>query len=545
LFIIVYKVDANQTFFSVLSQRRANACNGEIMRLEIQCADRIGIAQEVLNILVSYQVDLKGFEVDSVNCRMYVSFPSVEFEQFQKIMPELRLLQGVEDVRTTAYLPSEREHNELKTLLSALPDGVISIDVKGYIRHCNDSACRDFNASVDGVIGQNVNNLLKGFNFTRWLEGDEVLAQTTRVDVNGEDFIADILPISVPDPENSFTLVGAVINIKSQSRLGEQVSAFRRQGNESFVTIHTQSSAMRKVVREARKMAQLEAPILITGETGTGKELLAKACHYASNRANQPFVTLSCASLPDDVAEPELFGCALPNAESRGVLEQADGGTVFLDEVGEMSPRLQTKLLRFLQDGRFRRVGSESEVKVNVRILASTQKDIPGMVQEGKFREDLYYRVNVLSLDIAPLRDRKPDIVPLAEHFISRYSHQIGRQAPALESNVKEFLQQYPWPGNVRQLENSLYRAISLFDEGDLTVDHLQLPIFTNDLGYLESDFEGTLEQAVKRFESTLLRKLYPAYPSSRQLAKRLGLSHTAIANKLREYGINRKTIKV
>ncbi|MDE3271111.1 transcriptional regulator TyrR [Pseudoalteromonas sp. G4] len=515
------------------------------MRLEIHCADRIGIAQEILNILVSYQVDLKGIEVDAVNCRMYVSFPPIEFEQFQKIMPEIRLIQGVEDVRTTAFLPSEREHNELTTLLSALPDGVISIDVKGIIRQCNDSACRDLNAQSNEVIGHHINTQLKGFNFTRWLESDEVLAQTTRVEVNGEDFIADILPISVPDSEHSFTFVGAVVNIKSQSRLGEQVSAFRRQGNESFATIHTNSSAMRKVVREARKMAQLEAPILITGETGTGKELLAKACHYASNRANKPFVTLSCASLPDDAAEPELFGCALPNAESRGVLEQADGGTVFLDEVGEMSPQLQTKLLRFLQDGTFRRVGSENEIKVNVRILAATQKDIPGMVQEGRFREDLYYRINVLSLELAPLRDRKADIVPLTEHFISRYSHQLGRKSPVLDETTATFLQQYPWPGNVRQLENSLYRAISLLDDEQLSIEHLQLPSFTNDLGYLESDFEGTLDQAVKRFESTLLRKLYPAYPSSRQLAKRLGLSHTAIANKLREYGINRKTIKV
>ena len=320
------------------------------MRLEIHCADRIGIAQEILNILVSYQVDLKGIEVDSVNCRMYVSFPPIEFEQFQKIMPEIRLIDGVEDVRTTAYLPSEREHNELNTLLSALPDGVISIDAKGWVRHCNDAACRDLNLPQQEVIDANINNLLKGFNFTRWLEGKEVLGQTTRVEVGGEDYIADILPISVPQGGEGDVLAGAVINIKSQSRLGQQVSAFRRYGQESFATIHNHSTAMRRVVREARKMAQLEAPILITGETGTGKELLARACHYASNRSLKPFIALSCASLPDDVAESELFGYAGYEenaAPKRGVLEQADGGTVFLDEVGEMSTQLQTKLLRF------------------------------------------------------------------------------------------------------------------------------------------------------------------------------------------------------
>ena len=295
-------------------------------------------------------------------------------------------------------------------------------------------------------------------------------------------------------------------------------------------------------------MAQLEAPILITGETGTGKGLLAKACHYASNRSSKAFVTLSCASLPDEAAETELFGFAGGNdsgGHKRGLLETADGGTVFLDEIGDMSPQLQNKLLRFLQEGTFRRVGSESEVRVDVRIIAATQKDIPNMVQEGRFREDLYYRINVLSLELAPLRDRKADIRPLLEHFVNRYSQQVARRAPKISEQCVDVLEQYPWPGNVRQLENAVYRSISLLDDDELRAEHLQLPTFTNDLGYLESDFEGTLDQAVRRFESTLLRKLYPAYPSSRQLAKRLGLSHTAVANKLREYGINRKTIKV
>lgn len=519
------------------------------MRLEIVCQDRVGIAQEILNILVSYQVNLKGIEVDAKNCRMYVSFLPIEFEQFQKIMPSIRLIDGVDDVRTTAFLPSEREHNELNTLLGVLPDGVISIDAKGAVRLCNTAACRDLRLTEQQVVGTNINQLLKGFNFSRWLEGKEVLGQTTRVEVNAEDYIADILPIFVPHDETEQpVLVGAVITIKSQSRLGQQVSMFRRSTDESFATIHSLSSAMRRVVREARKMAQLDAPILITGETGAGKELLARACHFASNRHTQPFIALSCASLPDDVAESELFGYAgfeEGASVKRGVLEQADGGTVFLDEVGEMSSQLQTKLLRFLQDGTFRKVGDENEIKVDVRIIAATQKDLPAMVQAASFRDDLYYRINVLTLDIAPLRERKADIVPLAEHFIQKYAQQNGAAVPQLAADCATFLQQYPWPGNVRQLENAIYRAVAMLDDDTLQIEHLQLPTFTDELGYLESDFEGTLEHAMKRFEATLLRKLYPAYPSSRQLSKRLGLSHTAVANKLREYDINRKTVKV
>ncbi len=210
-----------------------------------------------------------------------------------------------------------------------------------------------------------------------------------------------------------------------------------------------------------------------------------------------------------------------------------------------MSRELQTKLIRFLQDGSFRRVGDENEVKVDVRVICTTQKDLPAMVQEGKFREDLFYRLNVLTLSLPPLRERKQDVVPLAEFFIARFAARLGRKAPKLTDSCANFLQHYPWPGNVRQLENALYRAVTLLEGYELDKEHMQLPSYTSDFGYLEKDFDGTLDEAVRNFEADLLRKLYPAYPSSRQLAKKLGLSHTAVANKLREYGINRKSVKI
>jgi transcriptional regulator of aroF, aroG, tyrA and aromatic amino acid transport len=297
-------------------------------------------------------------------------------------------------------------------------------------------------------------------------------------------------------------------------------------------------------------MAQLDAPILIMGETGTGKELLARACHAASGRSGKPFLAVNCAALPDNVAESELFGYG-PNAfpgsteGKKGIFEQANKGTVFLDEVGEMSREIQTKLLRFLQDGSFRRVADENEVRVDVRVICTTQKDLPAMVQEGKFREDLFYRLNVLTLALPPLRDRKQDILPLAEFFIGRFAARLGRKSPRITESCAQFMLQYPWPGNVRQLENALYRAVTLLEGVELDKEQLQLPSYTNDFGYLEQDFDGTLDEAVKRFEANLLRKLFPAYPSSRQLAKKLGLSHTAVANKLRDYGISRKTVKI
>ncbi|WP_214000195.1 transcriptional regulator TyrR [Arsukibacterium sp.] len=520
------------------------------MRLEIQCQNRLGLAQEVLNILVGYQLDLRGIEVDPSLNRMYVSFPTVNFEKFQELMAKMRRIAGVEDVKTTAFLPSEREHNELTTLLKTLPDGLIAIDIKANVTVINDAALEALSVAQQDIQGQSLQGMVKGFNFQRWLESDEVLAQTRRFEIHGKRFIADILPVMVPDETGHEILAGAVINLKSESRLGQHMVAFKKGDQESFNTLQANSNLMRKVVREAKKMAQLDAPILIMGETGTGKELLARACHAAGSRAAKPFLAVNCASLPDNVAESELFGYG-SNAFSgssegkKGIFEQANGGSVFLDEVGEMSTQLQTKLIRFLQDGSFRRVADENEVKVDVRVICTTQKDLPGMVQEGRFREDLFYRLNVLTLTLPPLRERKQDVVPLAEFFIARFAARLGRKAPRLTESCSQFLQQYPWPGNVRQLENALYRAVTLLDGYELEKDHLQLPSYTSDFGYLEQDFDGTLDEAVKRFEANLLRKLYPAYPSSRQLAKKLGLSHTAVANKLRDYGINRKTVKI
>lgn len=520
------------------------------MRLEILCQNRLGLAQEVLNILVSYQLDLRGIEVDPSLNKIYVSFPTVNFEQFQELMAKMRRISGVEDVKTTAFMPSEREHNELLTLLRTLPDGLIAIDIKANVTVINDAALDALSVERDAIAGQSLQGMVKGFNFLRWLEGDDVLAQTRRFEIHNKRFIADILPVLVPDENGNEILAGAVINLKSESRLGQHMIAFKKGDPESFNSIQASSNAMRKVVREARRMAQLDAPILIMGETGTGKELLARACHAAGSRHTKPFLTVPCASMPDNVAESELFGYG-PNAfpgtteGKKGIFEQANGGTVFLDEVGEMSHQLQTKLLRFLQDGSFRRVGEEKEVRVDVRVLCTTQKDLPTMVQESKFREDLFYRLNVLTLNLPPLRERKQDVVPLAEFFIARYAARLGRKSPKLTDSCSQFLQQYPWPGNVRQLENALYRAVTLLDGSELDKHHLQLPSYTSDFGYLEQDFDGTLDEAVKHFEANLLRKLFPAYPSSRQLAKKLGLSHTAVANKLRDYGINRKSVKI
>jgi len=520
------------------------------MRLEITCHDRVGMGQKVLGIFVEHEINVRGIELKQPG-RIFINIPDLEFSDLQTFMPQLRLLEGVGDVRTAPYMPSERERNELVTLIKTFPDPFISLDAKGNIRIVNNIASAIMGCEEGSVKGQHVSQWLKGFNFTRWLDSDDVLAQTRRLKFQGEDFVADIMPINVASEDstenNNQILAGAVLILKSEARLGQQINAFKQPNENSFAGIHASSSGMRKVIREAKRMSQLDSSILIIGETGTGKELLARACHAASERSEKPFMTLNCAALPDDVAESELFGVGEKDQENnkRGIFELADGGSVFLDEVGEMSTKLQSKLLRVIQNGSFRRVNSEQEVIVNVRIISSTNKDLLNLVSIGEFREDLYYRLNVFGLNIPPLRERRNDILPLTEFFIAHAGQRIGRVNLKLTQECRDFIEHYPWPGNVRQLENVLTRAASLLEDDEIEVNHLQLPAYTREHGYLEQEFEGTLDAAVKSFEADLLRKLYPAYPSTRQLAKKLGLSHTAIANKLREYDINKKTVKI
>ncbi|GAA0365080.1 transcriptional regulator TyrR [Bowmanella denitrificans] len=518
------------------------------MRLEISCKDRLGITQDVLDILVEYEINLRGIEIDSSG-KIFLHFPNVEFAEFQHLMPKIRRIEGIEDVKTTPFMPIEREQNQLRALLRTLPDPVFSIDSRGNILLVNEAVVSSLESSYEEIAGREITDLVKGFNFSRWLDGKQVLAQTQKVKFIEQDFLADILPVMVADGDADAVLAGAVLLLKSEYRLGQQLTVFHQASNDSFNEIQATSSQMKKVVREAKKMAELDAPILLVGETGVGKEMIARACHRASRRSSHEFVLLNCASIPDDMAEQELFGYgpgAYGQKQSKsGLLEQAENGTLFLDEVGDMSMSLQAKLLRVLQDGSFRRVGDAREVVVNVRIIGTTQKDLAQMVMEGRFREDLYYRLNVLSLVVPPLRERKADIIGLAEHFLKNQSTKLGRRPPKLNKSCVEFLQNYPWPGNVRQLENTLYRALTLLERDELGKEDIQLPDSAMSSGYFSDELEGTLDQEVKRFEKDLLRRLYPSYPSTRQLARKLGLSHTAIANKLREYGISKKTVKV
>ncbi|MFK3840162.1 transcriptional regulator TyrR [Serratia sp. NPDC087055] len=513
------------------------------MRLEVFCEDRLGLTRELLDLLVLRSIDLRGIEIDPIG-RIYLNFSQLDFDTFRALMAEIRRIAGVTDVRTVNFMPSEREHRALRALLESMPEPVFSIDMKGKVELANPAAQALFGFSEDKIRNQTATALIGGYNFNRWLESEQTTPQSERVVIRSQDFLMDITPIYLEDENQQSAAVGAVVMLKSTARMGRQLQNLSVNDDTEFDHIVAASPKMRHVLDQARKLAMLDAPLLIVGDTGTGKDILARACHLRSPRGKQPFLALNCAALPDDVAESELFGHAAgayPNAleGKKGFFEQAHGGSVLLDEIGEMSPRMQTKLLRFINDGTFRRVGEEHEVHVDVRVICATQKNLIELVQRGEFREDLYYRLNVLTITIPPLRERPQDIMPLTELFVARFADEQGVARPKLASDLGSFLSKYGWPGNVRQLKNAIYRALTQTEGFELRPQDIVLPEFEVEMSLGDEVLDGSLDDISKRFERSVLTRLYRTYPSTRKLAKRLGVSHTAIANKLREYGLS------
>lgn len=509
------------------------------MRLEVFCEDRLGLTRELLDLLVLRSIDLRGIDIDPVG-RIYLNFAELEFNAFSTLMAEIRRIAGVTDVRTVPWMPSEREHLALSALLEAMPEPVLSLDTKGKVELANPASSQLFGQSQDKLRTHNAAQLINGFNFQRWLEGSPVESHAEHVVINGQNFLLEITPVTLEGENAARVLMGAVVMLRSTLRMGRQLQTMTSQDVSAFSQIIAVSPRMRHVVEQARKLALLTAPLLIVGDTGTGKDLLANACHLASPRAQKPYLALNCASIPEDAVESELFGHA-PEGK-KGFFEQANGGSVLLDEIGEMSPRMQVKLLRFLNDGTFRRVGEDHEVHVDVRVICATQKNLVELVQKGLFREDLYYRLNVLTLNLPPLRDRPQDIMPLTELFVARFADEQGIARPKLAADLNTVLTRYGWPGNVRQLKNAVYRALTQLEGYELRPQDILLPDYdTTTVAVGEDAMEGSLDEITSRFERSVLTQLYRSFPSTRKLAKRLGVSHTAIANKLREYGLSQK----
>jgi len=352
----------------------------------------------------------------------------------------------------------------------------------------------------------------------------------------------------LPKPFRPDEVVLTLRKAEERERLRQEVAGLKAQlaagpGERGLVAA---SAAMQQALALVARVAEHNTTVLITGESGTGKEVIARAIHRASPRAARAFVGINCAAIPENLLESELFGHVRgaftgATADKAGLFEQANGGTLLLDEIGELPIGLQAKLLRVLQESEIRRVGDQKTRRVDARVLAATARELEAEVRAGRFREDLFYRINVVVITLPPLRERHEDIAPLARHFVARLAQRFGRPLSLTDSAIA-WLEQQEWPGNVRELENAIERAAVLTNHeilspADFRSEPLPSPI-SQDLGE-KGEGRGTLREAVEDAErDAIVAALKATDGNRREAAKRLGVSLRTLFYKIERYGV-------
>jgi len=342
-------------------------------------------------------------------------------------------------------------------------------------------------------------------------------------------------------PERAELLVKKLA--EHQELVEENLSLRQRlEDHYRFENIIAKSSKMQRIIEIIKTIAKSNATVLITGESGTGKELVARAIHSQSHRRSKPFVAVSCAALPESLLESELFGHEKGSftgaySQKKGKFEFANGGTLFLDEVGEMSTNIQVHLLRVLEEKEFTRVGGNELIKVDVRVVSATNKDLQVAIEKGGFREDLYYRLNVVAIDLPPLRERKEDIPLFAQHFLHKFAQENQKEVTEFSPEAMEFLLNYDWPGNVRELENAIERAVILAKDSLVTIADLPHE------NMLPTRLIGSSKELREVEKNHILSVLSQTGGNYSKAARILGITRMTLYNKARDYDLSVKQI--
>jgi len=439
----------------------------------------------------------------------------------------------------------ELERKRLIGILNSITDGVFTIDENWRITSWNKAAEEITGYGAEEAIGKPCAEVLRGGKCGKDCPMQRTLERgkpTLNVEVEILHKSGRLVPISVNTAllyDESGEVIGAVETFRD-------LSALRRLTREvqeryGFGNIVGKSKAMQEVYELLDLVAETDATVLILGESGTGKELVARAIHYNSPRKHGPFVAVNCAALTETLLESELFGHekgAFTGAfrSKPGRFELANGGTLFLDEIGEISPAVQVKLLRFLDQRTFERVGGTEPIAVDVRIIAATNRDLWKEVKEGRFREDLFYRLNVVPIHLPPLRERKDDIPLLVEHFLEKLNARLRRNVKRVSAEAMQCLLEYPWPGNVRELENAIEQALVRCRGEELQPEHLPMQVCSKAMRQTLDLGAADLLDAAER--QAILLALHESGGKRAEAARRLGVSKVTLWRKMKKHGL-------
>jgi PAS domain S-box-containing protein len=436
--------------------------------------------------------------------------------------------------------------DEMSTFLETAHEGIFALDVRGYVKHCNNRAASLFKTTKKDLIGKHISNLMPGSPVIKVLEtgrGYTENEEIFKVDDRQHHFIVTVKAIITGDE-----IEGVVVSFRDIEEAQKLVYTFNnRQIKNTVHDIVGNSKKIMTAKRQSLVIAKGNSTVLITGESGTGKEMFAKAIHYASNRADGPFVTVNCGAIPENLLESELFGYekgAFTGASDKGKagkFELADGGTIFLDEIGDMPLHLQVKILHVLQNMRFERVGGNKDIIVDVRVIAATNRDLEKLIEEGKFREDLYYRLSVIPLNIPPLRERKEDIRMLMYHFLKKNNTFMNRRISGFSTEVEDLYMNHDWPGNVRELENAVEYGTNMAFGNIITIEEVPARILRKEEEITKfSNMDKPLAEQVKYYEREIIIKKLKQHNGVKDVvARELGMSRATLYRKLSELDIN------
>ena len=432
----------------------------------------------------------------------------------------------------------QEAHSFQKTVISSIPEIIIAIDNDGIITLMNNNARKIFGASVQRFIGRRLGELWnRNPNIIQLIAGNESLTDVeVRLSLKNSqaDFTLTCNPIL-----STNRVTGKIIILNEIKRA--RTLAARMMGAKAkfhFEDIIGRNAGFLETLRQARIASRINSNVLLLGESGTGKDIFAQAIHNTSSRRDGPYVAINCATIPRDLITSELFGYSegaftgSRKGGSQGKFELADGGTIFLDEIGETPLEVQAALLRVIEDKSIIKIGGTKVTTVDVRIIAATNKQLKEEVRKGKFREDLYYRSNVFTIRLVPLRDRIEDIPLLVDSFMKSISRSMGKEIVSIDPMVLEYFINYQWPGNVRELQNVLERMINIAHTSKLTVDLLPGEIIDS----LSPENAEEDVESVDRMERELILKLLRSNLTRKNIAKKLGISRSTLYRKLDKY---------
>lgn len=435
------------------------------------------------------------------------------------------------------------QSEETKMIIDGLGSGIICTDIDGNIKFVNSKTEDYLQINADNLINKSISSIIPELDFDLKTQ----IPVETKITVKGKrkSFVIKVLPVLVKNKK-----VSSIIEIHETSNMVKSAYRLIEGGsNITFDHIIGNSPKILEVKELANKVASSSSTVLLRGESGTGKELFARAIHNGSTRNNSPFVAINCASIPDNLLESELFGYdggAFTGASKEGQMgkfELANGGTLFLDEIGDLPLHLQPKILRVLQEGAFMRVGGKELISVDFRLIAATNRDLEQMIYEGEFREELYYRLNVIPIHIPPLRERIEDIESLSRYQLQKYCSKLGQSLKYFSKDVKEAFNRYSWPGNVRELENVVEYLVNVVKGKEIIFENLPYAIknhLNNNIWNIANN--NKLKDILDNYEKQILKSYLEQYGKTtedkEQISSILGINLSTLYRKLNKYNL-------